>query len=80
VDEKTGRLGEHAGISYYLLYTPDPKQSRALDRKAIDVLAKDKARRKVVYCEKLWLHRDDLAAARERGNNVRPMLLPFQVK
>ena len=80
VDEKTGKLGEHAGTSYYLLYTPNPKQSRALDRKAMEALAKDKVRRKVVYCEKLWLHRDELAAAREQGNDVRPMLLPFQVK
>jgi DNA modification methylase len=80
VNEATGRLGEHAGTSYYLLYTPDPKQSRALDRNTMGVLAKDKARRKVVYCEKLWLHREELAAAREQGNDVRPMLLPFQVK
>jgi len=80
VNESTGRLGEHAGTSYYLLYTPDPKQSRPLDRNAMEAIAKDKARRKVVYCEKLWLHRDELAAAREQGNDVRPMLLPFQVK
>lgn len=74
VDETTGRLGEHAGTSYYLLYTPDPKQCRALDRKAADVLAKDKTKKKVVYCEKLWIHRDELP------ERVRPMILPFQVK
>ncbi len=80
VNEKTGRLGGHAGVSYYLLYTPEPKQSRALDADVVKQLAADKAKRKVVYCEKLWVHRDDLAKARDEGNHIRPMFLPFQVK
>ena len=37
---------------------------------------KDKNSRKVVYCEKIWLHSDEL---REFGD-VRAMLVPFNLK
>lgn len=80
LNEKTGFIGAHGGASYYLLYTPDPNASRALDRDFLDVLRKDKAKRKVVYCEKVWVYRDDLRALRDEVGDVRPMILPLQVK
>lgn len=80
LDEKTGFIGAHGGASYYLLYTPDLKQSRALDKDFLAVLRKDKAKRKIVYCEKVWVYREDLRALRDEVGDVRPMILPFQVK
>lgn len=75
IDKKTGLIGEHAGTSYYLLYTPNGKEDRSLDRGFLKSL-KDKNPRKVVYCEKIWLHPDEL---REFGD-VRAMLVPFNLK
>jgi len=38
-------------------------------------------RRIVVYCEKIWVHRDDLAKYEaEAKRTVRPMLVPFSLK
>jgi adenine-specific DNA-methyltransferase len=71
----TGRIGVWQGTSYYLLYSPSEKDARPLDMKFLKSL-KDENRRKVVYCEKIWVHRD---ALREFGD-VRPMLVPFQLK
>ena len=75
IDKKSGRIGEHGGTSYYLLYTPNGKEDRCLDRAFLKSL-KDKNSRKVVYCEKIWLHSDEL---REFGD-VRAMLVPFNLK
>ena len=82
VNSKTGKIGEHAGASYYLLYTPDGKQDRALDPVWLQATVKgDKNRQFVVYCEKIWIHRDDLARfEQESGRKVRPMLVPFNLK
>ena len=82
MNEKTGKIGEHAGTSYYLLYTPNTKEDRALDLAWLNSLEKtEKNRNLVIYCEKIWLHRDDLAKY-EMGTNrtVRPMLVPFNLK
>ncbi len=79
-DEATGYLGEYGGTSYYLLYSPKTKGDRALDKAFLAVLRKDRRKRKVVYCEKVWVYRDDLAGLRAQIGEVRPMLLPFQVK
>lgn len=81
-DKKRGKIGEHAGASYYLLYTPNDKEDRALDLEWLEATAKsDKNKRLVVYCEKLWVHRDDLAKfEKENGKSVRPMLVPFSLK
>ncbi len=76
IDPKTGKIGEWRGASYYLLYDPGTKQARALDLEWLGRL-KDENRRKVVYCEKIWLHRDELP---KYGDEVRPMLVPFNVK
>ncbi|MDI7267950.1 MAG: site-specific DNA-methyltransferase [Myxococcota bacterium] len=79
-DAATGRIGEWMKTTYYLLYTPDPKASRALDKPFLAVLEKDANPRKVVYCEKVWIHRGDLQGMRDRIGEVRTMIVPFQVK
>jgi len=43
--------------------------------------AADKSRQLVVYCEKIWIHRDDLARFKQETNRkVRPMQVPFNLK
>jgi hypothetical protein len=65
-----------------LLYTADSRKDRALDitwLKAVDRIEKN--RNLVVYCEKIWVHRDDLAKYEmETKRTVRPMLVPFALK
>ena len=82
LNEKTGKIGEHAGTSYYLLYTPEGNHDRAMDLRWLAALDKtEKNRQLVVYCEKIWVHRDDLAKYEaESGRKVRPMLVPFNLK
>jgi adenine-specific DNA-methyltransferase len=75
MDEKTGFIGEWKDASYYLLYTPKKEEARPLDEPFLKTL-KDKNRRKVIYCEKVWIHREDLAA----HGDIRPMLVPFNLK
>jgi len=82
VNAKSGRIGEHRDTAYYLLYTPSGKEDRALDLAWLnDAGKRENCRNLVVYCEKPWLHRDDLAKW-ERANQraVRPMLVPFNLK
>jgi hypothetical protein len=80
--EETGKIGECMGTSYYLVYTPDGHKDRALDLEWLASLGKiEKNRRVVVYCEKIWAHRDDLAKYEaETKRTVRPMLVPFGLK
>jgi hypothetical protein len=82
VNEKTGKIGEHKGTSYYVLYSPNTGDGRPLDLAWLKSLDKrEKNRQLVVYCEKLWLHREDLAKYEaETGRKVRPMLIPFNLK
>jgi DNA modification methylase len=82
MNEKTGKIGEHAGTSYYLLYTPEGNHDRAMDLPWLAGLGKtEKNRQIVVYCEKIWIHRDDLAKYEaESGRKVRSMLVPFNLK
>ena len=75
VDAQTGKIGEWKNTSYYLLYTPNGKEDRALDLNFLKNL-KDGNRTKVIYCEKVWAHREDLA----KFGEVRPMLVPFNLK
>ncbi len=75
MDKATGKIGEWQGTSYYLLYSPDRKEARALDVEFLEKL-KDKNLRKVIYCEKVWVHREDLS----KFGDVRPMLVPFNLK
>ena len=75
MDKATGKIGEWKNTSYYLLYSANRKEDRALDVTFLKSL-KDKNPRKVIYCEKVWLHREDLA----KFGDVRPMLVPFNLK
>jgi adenine-specific DNA-methyltransferase len=82
VNQASGKIGERKGTAYYLLYTPNGSQSRALDLEWLGSVGRhEKNRQLVVYCEKLWLHREDLAKFEtETGRRVRPMLIPFNLK
>jgi len=82
MNEKTGKIGEHHGTSYYLLYTPNGQEDRRLDMEWLKGLDKtEKNRNLVVYCEKIWVHRDDLAKfEQETKRTVRPMVVPINLK
>jgi adenine-specific DNA-methyltransferase len=82
IDRATGKIGEHKGTSYYLLYTPNDEADREFSLKWLESLGeKEKNRDIVVYCEKVWAHRDDLLNyEREKGRRVRAMLVPFHLK
>jgi adenine-specific DNA-methyltransferase len=75
MEKASGKIGEWQGTSYYLLYSPDKKEARALDMEFLEKL-KDKNSRKVIYCEKVWVHREDLG----KFGDIRPMLVPFNLK
>jgi adenine-specific DNA-methyltransferase len=82
MNEKSGKIGEHHGTSYYLLYTSDGQEDRRLDTEWLKGLDKiEKNRNLVIYCEKIWVHRDDLAKfEQETKRTVRPMIVPFNLK
>lgn len=82
MSQKTGKIGERKGTSYYLLYTPAGNTSRPLDLEWLKSLDRSERNRQlVVYCEKLWLHREDLAKYEvETGRKIRPMVIPFNLK
>ncbi len=82
MSEKTGKIGEHHGTSYYLLYTSNGQQDRRLDVEWLKGINKtEKSKNLVVYCEKIWVHRDDLAKFElETKRTVRPMIVPFNLK
>jgi adenine-specific DNA-methyltransferase len=79
---KAGRIGEHAGRSYYLLYEPNEREDRGLDRTFLSsVASQDPNRDLVVYCERLAVHQDELRKFhREHGKRIRHMLVPFNLK
>lgn len=82
MDKKTGKIGEHGGTSYYLLYKPGLKEDMALDRAFLDTtVVADKNKRLVVYCEKIWVHRAELREwEAAQGKTLRPMVVPFNLK
>lgn len=82
MNQKTGKIGERKGTSYYLLYMPVENSGRPLDLEWLKSIEKtEKNRQLVVYCEKLWVHRDDLAKYEaETGRRIRPMVIPFNLK
>jgi adenine-specific DNA-methyltransferase len=82
VDKNRGKIGEYRNTSYYLLYTPNHKEDRALDLAWLKSVEKsEKKKNLVIYCEKIWVHRDDLAKYEaETNRKVRPMLVPFHLK
>ena len=81
-NKKSGRIGEHAGRSYYLLYSPNEREDFGLDRKFLkEVASADPNRELVVYCERLAVHQEELRKfERETGKKVRHMLVPFNLK
>jgi adenine-specific DNA-methyltransferase len=85
MDPEAGFIGSTeagGGTSYYLLYTPNGKEDREMSLTTLKALArKDKAKTWVIYCEKVWVHPDELKRfADENGKRIRPMLVPFQLK
>lgn len=85
VDAESGFIGETeaaGGTSYYLLYTPNRQEGREMSLETLKALArKDKRRHWVIYCEKIWLHQDQLRKFEQaHGKHVRPMLVPFNLK
>jgi hypothetical protein len=85
IDESTGFIGStdlNGGTSYYLFYTPNGKEDRELSVATLaDLAKKDKNKSWVIYCEKIWLHPDQLRKfQREYNRRVRPMLVPFNLK
>jgi len=80
-NKKTGRIGDHKGTAYYLLYTGD-KEGRSLDTDWLATVGKqEKCKRLVVYCEKIWLHREDREKWEQKtGKLLRAMQLPMGLK
>jgi adenine-specific DNA-methyltransferase len=70
------------GTSYYLHYTPDRTASEPVTTKQLkELLKRDKRKNWVIYCEKIWVHQDDLALfQRENNKRIRLMQVPFQMK
>lgn len=82
VHPKTGKIGEYRKTSYYLLYTPNNKEDQALSLEWLKSIEKSEENKSlVVYCEKIWIHRDDLAKyQKESGRKIRSMIIPFNLK
>ena len=82
MDRETGKIGQMGGTSYYLLYTPNGDADAALDLKWLrEIAAVDSSARLVVYCEKFWMHRDELRRWEgDAHKSVRTMIVPFQLK
>jgi adenine-specific DNA-methyltransferase len=81
-DRATNKIGEHGGTSYYLLYTPNHDADSGLDFPFLkETAAADPNPRLVVYCEKFWMHRDELRLWEiENGKSVRSMIVPYNLK
>ncbi len=85
VDEKTGFIGSTpaaGGTAYYLLYTPNEKEDRELSTTTLNqIVKKENAKKLVIYCEKIWIHPDELRKfEQENKRDIRPMLVPFNLK
>lgn len=85
-DKKIGRIGEYppskGGLFYYLLYKPNRKYDWGIDIDFLNNIAsKDPNHELVVYCEKVWVHKDQLRQfERENKKKLRHMLVPFNLK
>ena len=81
VTPETGRIGEHAGVSFYLLYKPNQEEDWGMDLSFLKVAAEDPNRTVVVYCEMLRVHRDDLRRWQaDTGKTIRSMIVPYNLK
>lgn len=84
-DKESGFIGSTpaaGGTSYYLLYTPNNKEDRQLSTLTLKPIAKrEKSKNLVIYCEKIWIHPDELRKFEKENNlSIRPMLVPFELK
>ena len=82
MDRESGKIGEYAGASYYLLYISDAESDWKLDLDFLNhVLIADPNRNIVIYHEKFWMHREQLRNwEKEHGKRVRTMQIPFQMR
>ncbi len=82
MQRKSGKIGDHSGTSFYLLYSPNQKADMALDAEFLKTMAAQDANRKlVVYCEKIWLHRSTLREwETANAKTVRTMIVPFNLR
>ncbi len=85
LDPKTNFIGATdagGGTSYYLFYTPDRDNSLPVGTKELkELLKRDKRKSWVIYCEKIWIHQDELTIfLRDNNKRVRLMQAPFQLK
>ncbi len=84
-NEKSGFIGAteiNGGTSYYLFYSPTDQEEREMSLETLKTLLKiDKNHGWVIYCEKIWLHGDELRRfERDHSKRIRPMLVPFNLK
>jgi adenine-specific DNA-methyltransferase len=81
-DQTTGRIGEHKGTAYYLVYDPKERNGLGVDMKWLESIgAAEKCKRIVVYCDKVWLYREDREKWEfQTGKSVRAMQLPMGLK
>jgi adenine-specific DNA-methyltransferase len=82
LNDKTHKIGEYRQASFYLLYSPNQKDDKALDVTFLNnIVAKDKNPTIVIYCEKIWLHRSEILDwSAKHKKNIRPMIVPFNLK
>ncbi len=85
MNEETGFIASTnaaGGTSYYLLYTPNQREDRELSNETLKrLLEQDHNRNWVVYCERIWIHPEELSKFQtDHGKRVRPMLVPFHLK
>jgi adenine-specific DNA-methyltransferase len=85
LDAKSGFVGATeaaGGTSYFLFYTPDRAASEPVGTKKLkELLKRDKRKNWVIYCEKIWIHQDELRQfEREHDKRIRLMQAPFQLK
>jgi DNA modification methylase len=85
VNPETGFIGSTpaaGGTAYYLLYTANHKEDRELSIATLKtIFKKEKTRSLVIYCEKIWMHPEELRRMeQDQGVRVRPMLVPFNLR
>jgi len=80
--ESMCEIAEAGRKAYYRLKQPNPKEDRQLSTLTLKPIAKrEKSKNLVIYCEKIWIHPDELRKFEKENNlNIRPMLVPFELK
>lgn len=82
MNRETGKIGDYAGVSYYLLYKPAQEEDWGMDVAFLKkVAAQDPNARLVVYHEKFLMHRENLHKwQQETKKTLRSMLVPFHLR